>query len=82
MSHDDLEPGMDPDEAAALAAVRDRLERAHPTSTPRFKRELGRSVRTEAARRHLRHRPTWLWLRISALVAIGVLLLLLAASQS
>ena len=72
MSHDDLEPGIKPDERDALLELGDRLSRSRPVPSAGFRGDLRRLI--------VAHRPapSWLRLRIAACAVSGATLLLVA----
>lgn len=81
MHPDDLEPGLPPAERDGLLRLAAQLDEARPTPPAGFRGELGRAVAVDAQRRHLRPRPPQLWLTVAALTVVGLVLLLVAATQ-
>ncbi len=79
LSPDDLEPGIDADERAALGHVAERLIHERPAPRAGFRAELRAHLRDLASSGAQRHRPAWLWPRVATLTASGGALLALVA---
>lgn len=77
----DLPPDTSPADAEGLARMAHRLEAGRPVPAPEFRGGLGRAVEGETRRRRIRPRPPGLWKLVGGLVALGSLLLAVAAAQ-
>jgi hypothetical protein len=75
--HDELGPDVDPQEAAALLAIGERLERERPLPRPAFRGDLQRALARDLTAR--RRRPQYLWRTVAGYVGSGLVLLLVAA---